>query len=91
MLSIALVSVNSAGTGSANGSSDFQGANTTSLANPPLPSAQTNLSSDGSRLVFASEASNLVPSLNDTNGASDVFLRDVKTGTTSLVSVTPDG
>ena len=63
----------------------------TRRSNSPVPSAQTNLSGDGSRLVFASEASNLVPSLNDTNVASDVFLRDMKAGTTSLVSVTPGG
>ena len=91
MLSVALVSVNSAGTGSANSGSDFQNADISSSSYSPVPSAQTNLSSDGSRLVFASEASNLVPSLNDTNLASDVFLRDMKAGTTSLVSVTPGG
>lgn len=91
LLSVALVSVNSAGTGSANSGSDFQYANINSAANSPVPSAQTNLSSDGSRLVFDSEASNLVPSLKDTNLASDVFLRDVKAGTTSLISATPGG
>jgi Tol biopolymer transport system component len=91
LLSVALVSVSSAGTGSANGASDFQNPDINSSFYSPVPSAQTNLSGDGSRLVFASEASNLVPSLNDTNLASDVFLRDVKTGTTSLVSVTPGG
>jgi Tol biopolymer transport system component len=91
MLSVALVSVNFAGTGSANGGSDFQNADTTSSVNSPVPSAQTNLSGDGSRLVFASEATNLVPSLNDSNLASDVFVRDVKTGTTSLFSATPGG
>ncbi len=91
MLSISLVSVNSAGTGSANGGSDFQNPDPSSSSYSPVPSAWTNLSGDGSRLVFASEASNLVPSLNDTNLASDVFLRDMKTGTTSLVSVTPGG
>ena len=85
------MSVNSAGTGSANSGSDFQNADISSSVNSPVPSAQTNLSGDGSRLVFASEASNLVPSLNDTNVASDVFLRDMKAGTTSLVSVTPGG
>jgi Tol biopolymer transport system component len=91
LLSVALVSVNSAGTGSANGASDFQSVDISSGAYAPVPSAQTNLSGDGARLVFASEATNLVSSLNDTNRASDVFLRDVKTGTASLVSVTPDG
>src|SRR5208283_1420512 len=53
LLSVALVSVNSAGTGSANSGSDFQNADINSSVNSPVPSAQTNLSGDGSRLVFA--------------------------------------
>lgn len=45
---------------------------------------------DSHRLVsFASLATNLVP--GDTNGASDVFVRDVRNGTTERVSVAPDG
>ena len=49
-----------------------------------------DLSRDGRDVVFESEASNLVP--NDFNGnALDVFLRDTKTGRTSLVSLASDG
>jgi len=40
---------------------------------------------DGRYVAFVSEASNLVP--NDTNGIPDVFVRDLQTGTTTLVSV----
>jgi Tol biopolymer transport system component len=41
--------------------------------------------SGGRRFVaFASQASNLVP--GDTNGVSDIFVRDLETGTTTLVS-----
>ena len=43
------------------------------------------LSADGSRIVFASEATNLVP--GDSNATWDVFVRDLKTGTTRRVSV----
>src|SRR5262249_16321825 len=41
-------------------------------------------------IVFNSNASDLTP-VNDTNGTGDVFLRDLQTGTTSLVSVNRDG
>ncbi len=43
------------------------------------------ISADGRYVVFQTEASNLVP--GDTNGQSDVFLRDRQTGTTELVSM----
>lgn len=47
------------------------------------------LSADGRYAAFASLADNLVA--NDTNGAMDVFLRDLQTGRTLLLSRTPDG
>jgi Tol biopolymer transport system component len=40
---------------------------------------------DGRYVAFVSEATDLVP--GDTNGIADVFLRDLQTGTTTLVSV----
>ncbi|MGA5205480.1 TolB family protein [Streptomyces variegatus] len=43
-----------------------------------------SLSADGRYAVFTSSASNLVP--GDTNGAPDVFLRDLRTGRTQRVS-----
>ena len=43
------------------------------------------LSADGRHVGFISEASDLV--LNDTNQSSDVFVRDMVAGTTTLVSV----
>ena len=46
-------------------------------------------SSNGQRVVFYSDADNLVP--NDTNGASDVFVRDLAGGTNLLVSVNTNG
>lgn len=47
------------------------------------------LSADGSVVAFASFAGNLVD--GDSNGASDVFVRDRVAGRTSRVSVAPDG
>jgi Tol biopolymer transport system component len=47
------------------------------------------ISSDGRYVVFVSSATNLV--LGDTNLASDVFLRDLVTGSTVLVSVNSSG
>ncbi|NDJ36922.1 MAG: hypothetical protein GYB64_19905, partial [Chloroflexi bacterium] len=47
------------------------------------------LSADGRFIAFASEATNLVP--DDTNNRNDVFLHDRETGTTTRISVAPDG
>src|SRR5438477_429432 len=47
------------------------------------------ISTDGRYVTFESEASNLVA--NDINGVSDVFLRDLQSGTTTLLSVNSSG
>lgn len=47
------------------------------------------ISTNGQFVVFQSDASDLLP--GDTNGASDIFLRDLQAGTTELISVAPDG
>lgn len=47
------------------------------------------MSGNGRYVAFASEADNLVP--GDTNGVSDVFVRDLLTGTTRRVSVSSSG
>ena len=48
------------------------------------------LSDDGNRVSFVSTASNLTA--NDTNGAvTDIFVRDIAAGTTTLVSVSTGG
>lgn len=52
-------------------------------------SNQPQLDQDGSHCAFVSLADNLVP--NDTNGAGDVFVRDITAGTTRRVSVTSSG
>jgi len=51
--------------------------------------ARPSLSADGRYVAFQSAASNLV--LGDTNGALDVFVRDMQTATTECVSVNPAG
>jgi uncharacterized repeat protein (TIGR01451 family) len=48
-----------------------------------------SISGDGSRVAFRSAAPNLVP--NDTQGYTDVFVRDLVAGTTTRVSVSNDG
>jgi len=68
-----LVTVNSAGTASGNGSSQYH-----------------VMSADGRVVAFHSTAGDLVA--NDTNGSnSDVFVRDLRTGTTTLASVNRAG
>ena len=49
----------------------------------------SSISADGRHVMFASEASNLVP--GDTNGAQDLFIHDRTTGTTERVNVAADG
>ncbi|MFI6822461.1 TolB family protein [Micromonospora sp. NPDC050187] len=47
------------------------------------------ISADGRYVTFDSDATNLVP--DDTNGVSDIFLRDRITGTTTRISVSTTG
>ena len=47
------------------------------------------ISADGRHVVFGSDAGNLVP--GDSNGVADVFLRDLRAGTTDRVSLAADG
>jgi hypothetical protein len=47
------------------------------------------VSANGRFVAFTSLASNLVP--GDTNGASDIFVRDRRTGVTKRISVGPSG
>jgi len=48
-----------------------------------------SISTNGQFVVFQSDASDLLP--GDTNGASDIFLRDLQAGTAELISVALDG
>jgi hypothetical protein len=52
-------------------------------------SFELQISADGRRVAFSSMASDLVP--NDTNGAADIFVRDLAAGTTTLASVNLSG
>src|SRR5437764_14044 len=52
-------------------------------------SLSSALSADGRFVAFESAATNLV--VGDTNGATDVFVRDRQTGMTARVSVASDG
>lgn len=50
---------------------------------------EVSFSADGTKVVFASDATNLVP--GDTNGNYDIFLKDLTTGVVTRVSLTTDG
>ena len=52
-------------------------------------SGNSVLSADGSKVVFFSSATNLVP--GDTNGGPNVFVRDLVTGVTTRVNVDSNG
>ena len=52
-------------------------------------SSLASFSPDGTKLMFTSNASNLVA--GDTNGVADVFVKDLVTGATTLVSTNPAG
>ncbi|WP_271581438.1 TolB family protein [Bradyrhizobium sp. CCBAU 45389] len=52
-------------------------------------SVQAVFSPDGTKVAFASYADNLVP--GDTNGAPDVFVKDLSTGAITLVSTDASG
>ena len=61
---------------------DTAGGDTNALSSSPV------ITDDGRYVIFHTIASDLVD--GDTNGSVDVFMRDVQTGTTTLVSV-PNG
>jgi Tol biopolymer transport system component len=61
----------------------------TSGSEADFPSGAPSLSADGRYAAFESLATNLVP--GDTNGVSDIFVRDLVLGTTTRVSVDPAG
>ena len=52
-------------------------------------SSAPSISADGRYVAFTSTASDLV--LDDFNKASDIFVRDLQAGTTTLISVAADG
>jgi Tol biopolymer transport system component len=59
------------------------------VTGPGGPVGAPAISADGTRIAFASSATNLVA--GDTNGQADVFVRDVAAGRTIRASVRPDG
>lgn len=75
---------------------DLQSGSTTLIStgmdgNPALggDSMTPAISADGHFVVFASTATNLVA--NDTNKAADIFLRNLDTGTITLINVNSNG
>ncbi|MEG5067223.1 calcium-binding protein [Microcoleus sp. B3-A4] len=52
-------------------------------------SRRSSISGDGRFVAFASDATNLVP--GDTNNSTDIFVRDLSTNTTTLLSASSSG
>ena len=86
--------------GDTNGASDIfvrdRQAGTTTRVSVSSAESQGNddsynpsISADGRSVAFQSDASNLVA--NDTNGTSDIFVRDRQAGTTRRVSISSTG
>ena len=63
--------------------------NTTGTDSGNSDSNEFSLTPDGRYVVFSSSASDLV--VNDTNDQQDIFVRDLQSGTTSLISVNTTG
>ena len=61
----------------------------TSGAQGPSPSFKASISADGRCVAFLSWSSNFVA--GDSNGAIDLFVRDLQNGTTDCISVDPNG
>jgi hypothetical protein len=59
------------------------------LVNPSTPKARTAISGDGNLIVFSSADDD--PGLGDANGDFDVFLYNVASGTTELISTNGSG
>ena len=55
------------------------------------PSFAPSITADGRYVAFESDATNLAGAVTDTNGWSDIFLRDRQTATTIRVSIHSDG
>ena len=52
-------------------------------------SMKPEINADGTKIIFQSSANNLVP--NDTNNATDIFVRDISTNVTTRVSTFSNG
>jgi hypothetical protein len=65
------------------------GNGSSSLSDSGIPYTDGTISADGTKVVFESEATNLDP--RDADSTTDVFVHDLATGTTTLVSVDSAG
>jgi len=76
-----------------NGTNVLASADTNGFANAGGMASDPSISDDGRYVVFASSASNLTPGDNKSTAtaAQDVFLRDLQTGITTLISTNATG
>ena len=73
----------------ASGTTTLVSVNSEGMGGGNADSHSPSVSADGRFVAFSSEAANLTA--YDTNGAADVFVRDLQHGTTTLVSVNRAG
>ena len=57
--------------------------------NSPIGTADPSISADGSKVAFTSDFLDLIP--NDTNGNSDIFVKNFATGAIERANTTADG
>ncbi len=72
-----------------NGTNALASIDVTGLTGGDGDSSKPSLSADGRYVAFSSSADNLV--MGNDNGATNVFVRDVQAGTTTLVSINKTG
>jgi Tol biopolymer transport system component len=89
LLSASLVSVHAGGVAGGDGGSQLPFPASFGAMN--ANSGEGSIGGDGKSLVFQSDATDLVPGVVDSNTQSDIFVRDLQTGQTQLVSATAGG
>jgi len=72
-----------------NGTTTLVSVNASGTAGGNGDSGEPEITPDGRYITFSSDAEDLVN--NDSNGVQDVFVRDMQTNTTELVSLAADG
>ena len=70
-------------------SSELAGVDSTGADSPDLGTSEGVISPDGTKVAFVTRSDDLGPT--DTNGGDDVYVRDLVTGQTTLISVNEAG
>jgi hypothetical protein len=73
------------------GQTSLVSVNSSGMATGNAGAAPEAVSPDGRLVAFTSAATDLVSGVKDSNGTNDVFVRDLSTGSTRVISVVPAG